>query len=420
MKKKIILFDHNSKFNYILEEIIKLDVEVFCINNPTNIQLNKYVTVFYVDYLNQPIDALNEIEKIHEKYNFNGILCFAEYALSFVSKLSGSLGLRFISSKAIENTRNKSLLKECFFINGVKTSKYIVVNSEKEIREEKLKNLCYPLVIKPSRGMGSMGVIRANNYGELINAAKIVNEFNEKRLNNLIENDRVDRGKIVIEEYIDGKEYAVETFSLNGQVLILSIGYKGYPVGPYFEESIYIAKSQLESEILQKIEHTVTTAVIAANIIDGPAHVELRVNQDGEPYILEIGARIGGSGVSHFIVKETTGINFVDVCLKLALGQKIDINNDFKIVKEKYACNYIVQIGEGGNLKELEGIDEIRQHNDTYEIFLMDCIGKDYYPYPKGAFFNGYPGFIFSIHDTYNQAVEYVDYLDKTLKLKFN
>ncbi|MCY6355336.1 ATP-grasp domain-containing protein [Clostridium sp. ZS2-4] len=417
MKKRVILFDHNSKLNYTLNEVLALNVEVFCINNQNNIQKNKECNVFYVDYLNNPKEALEQLIKLNEEYKFDGILCFAEQALCFVSELCKTLNLNFVSKKAIKTTRNKSLLKEQFILNGVKTSQYLAINTEKDIDENTLEKVSFPLVVKPSSGMGSMGVIRVDDYQSLVKAVKTVREFNEKNIDSLNRSNQIVDGKIIIEEYIDGKEYAVETFTVNGEVFILSIGYKGYPIGPYFEESIYLAPAQLESNIINKMKENVRKAVLAANIKNGPAHVELRVNASGDSYILEIGARIGGSGVSHFIVKETTGINFIELCLKLSLGEIID--KELNVNQMSFACNYIIQIGEGGNLESIEGLDEVTKYEDTYEVILMDCIGKDYYPYPKGAFFNGYPGFVFSRHDSYKKAVDYFEFLDKTLKLKF-
>lgn len=417
--KKIILFDHKGKFDYTIDELLQLGIKIFCINSHSNIQERKDLEVHYVDYFNESDKALKIIEELHNKHNFDGILCFSERSLTFVSHLCKNLNLNFQSIDTIKNTRNKLRLKDLFIKNNVNTSKYISIDTDDKIEKSDLKLLKYPLVVKPSSGMGSMGVIRANNFEEVRNAVETVSEINKKYMTNLTENMKTTKNPIIIEEYVDGKEYVIETFSYKGDVHILSVGYKGYPVGPYFEETIYIAPAKLDSSIMELLYKNVIEGVKIAGIKNGAAHVEARINNLGIPYILEIGARIGGSGVSHFIVKETTGVNFLDLCLKVALEETIDIDKELFKSISKHACNYIVQIGEGGELLEVKGLKEIQHHPETYKTFFMESIGKNYYPYPKGSFFNGYPGFIFSTHNSYNEVVNYCDFLDKTIKLSF-
>ena len=65
---------------------------------------------------------------------------------------------------------------------------------------------------------------------------------------------------------------------------------------------VYIAPAQLKEETRLAIVKEVTGAVSALGIHQGPAHTELRLDKDGTPYVIEVGARIGGSGVSHYIV----------------------------------------------------------------------------------------------------------------------
>ncbi|ODA90759.1 hypothetical protein ATY41_08925 [Leifsonia xyli subsp. xyli] len=55
---------------------------------------------------------------------------------------------------------------------------------------------------------------------------------------------------------------------------------------------------------------------------NGPTHTELRLDSDGVPYILEIGARVGGSGVSHAIVESATGVDFFAEAFAVALGRR--------------------------------------------------------------------------------------------------
>ena len=58
---------------------------------------------------------------------------------------------------------------------------------------------------------------------------------------------------------------------------VLSIGYKGYPQGPYFEEGIYLAPAPLPAAVQAAVVDQVRRAVLALGITDGPTHTELRL-----------------------------------------------------------------------------------------------------------------------------------------------
>ena len=51
------------------------------------------------------------------------------------------------------------------------------------------------------------------------------------------------------------------------------------------------------------IQTTAIRGMKALGLVNGPGHCELPLSADGTPYILEIAARIGGSGCAHFNVE---------------------------------------------------------------------------------------------------------------------
>src|SRR5207253_7905918 len=118
---------------------------------------------------------------------------------------------------------------------------------------------------------------------------------------------------VLVEEFIEGAEYCVELFALNGDVRALNCGYKGNPAGPYFEESVYLSPPPLPKEKIAEIQAAAIQGMLALGLVNGPGHCELRLNKKGEPVILEIGARIGGSGCAHFNVEGSTDIDFANL-----------------------------------------------------------------------------------------------------------
>ena len=82
---------------------------------------------------------------------------------------------------------------------------------------------CNPLVVKPVNGFSSQGVVRVDDWKELEEAVRKVEAVNETDLNRFV------HGKtgIIAEQFIDGPEFVIETLSIQGNVHVLSIGYKG-------------------------------------------------------------------------------------------------------------------------------------------------------------------------------------------------
>src|SRR5262249_44017350 len=101
--------------------------------------------------------------------------------------------------------------------------------------------------------------------------------------------------RILVEEFIPGREFAVEGLMHHGTLHVLAIFDKPDPLdGPYFEETIYVTPSKALAPEQREIESSVGRAAAALGLYHGPVHAECRVNGAGV-YVLEVAARpIGG------------------------------------------------------------------------------------------------------------------------------
>jgi hypothetical protein len=152
---------------------------------------------------------------------------------------------------------------------------------------------------------------------------------------------------------------------------------------------------------------------MALGITMGAAHVEMRLDAQGHPHLLEIGARIGGSGVSHFVVEQSTGVSLVELCMLSALGLPTP-SLPPALPAQKAAANYIIPLRGMGRFKEYAGLEQVKSHPDTSRVITFFDVGHVSPPPPA---FGGYPGFIFSVHDSNEAAQHYHDWLDKTLNV---
>ena len=103
-----------------------------------------------------------------------------------------------------------------------------------------------------------------------------------------------EREVVLIEEYIPGREVALEGVVTGGALQVLAVFDKPDPLeGPFFEETIYVTSPLLEIDNAELMER-VAEAVTALGLTDGPIHAECRLNESGV-FVLEVAARpIGG------------------------------------------------------------------------------------------------------------------------------
>src|SRR5207244_11153916 len=103
----------------------------------------------------------------------------------------------------------------------------------------------YPCVLKPLRLSASRGVIRADTPAEFVAAFE--------RIKRILEQTGCARS-LLVEEFVPGREVAVEGLVTHGALHVLAIFDKPDPLdGPFFEETIYVTPSRLARTAQQEI-----------------------------------------------------------------------------------------------------------------------------------------------------------------------
>ncbi|PWJ02342.1 hypothetical protein DKG34_39040 [Streptomyces sp. NWU49] len=121
----------------------------------------------------------------------------------------------------------------------------------------------------------------------------------------------------LFEEFAEGKEYSVESFSAAGRHQVIAIAEKG--TTPGFMEVLHLMPPVgLPFRHHELIAESVAELLDALGLTDGPAHTELKVEGD-TVRIIETHNRPGGGGIAE-LVHLTTGINWRRVCLGWPLG----------------------------------------------------------------------------------------------------
>ena len=126
--------------------------------------------------------------------------------------------------------------------------------------------------------------------------------------------------KAIVEEYVEGREISVEFISYNGKHYPLQITDKVTTGAPFFVELEHHQPSSLPEDIKLRIKEIVLHALDALHIKYGASHSELKITEDGDIRVIEIGARMGGDFIGSDLVKLSTGYDFLKGVIEVALG----------------------------------------------------------------------------------------------------
>ncbi|WP_370415634.1 ATP-grasp domain-containing protein [Streptomyces fradiae] len=363
-----------------------------------------------LDIFGDEAGALAAIEALHGERPLAAIVTALDVAVPFTARAARMLGLPGLSEETSFAVRDKREMRRRLEQAGLNTPAYVGLSGPEDWKVA--ADLVFPVVVKPAGGFTSLGVTRVDSAEDLETTVRSVWEVCERYLG--YGGSSVQFEGLVVEEYLDGDEYCIESLSYQGQVKIHTIGYKGRPEGPYFEEKVYRAPAPLSPEVEWSIIEQITGAHAALGVTDGPTHSELRLRGD-DAYLLEMGARVGASGASHHIVESVTGADFTGDTFRIAMGREPLGWND-PVWHRGTGAMYFVPVGGSGRITEIAGLSEAAADPRVDRIVQLLHPGDRILPYPE---YSGYPGFVFSRHDSYEDAEQFHDALDESVVIHY-
>lgn len=216
--------------------------------------------------------------------------------VSYVSEKLGLIGLPYETILAVKDKfKVRELTKN---IEGLSAIKYMLYSNNKPES--------YPCVVKPVTGAGKCGVSFVKTESEFGEAIEYCTNSSKEN--------------ILIEEYIDGREVSVESISFKGQHYVIQITDKEGTGAPHFVEIGHHQPSTLSPDIQDKIRTIVPQILDVAHFTNGASHIELKIKENGEIYLIEINSRGGGDEISNSLVHLSTDYDYVKAMIEVAIG----------------------------------------------------------------------------------------------------
>ena len=169
-------------------------------------------------------------------------------------------------------------------------------------------------VMKPSRNSGSRGIAKVKKG---ISKEAFVTLYQRA-----LEESR--DHQVLIEQFIEGPEFSVEVIVWQGEPHVLAVTDKKTTEAPYFVELGHNQPSVYSEGIQQKLKDGAIAGCKALGLTNCAAHCELKM-QNGEVYLMEIGARMGGDFISTELTHLSSGIDMVAATIDVVLGIEPDL-----------------------------------------------------------------------------------------------
>jgi biotin carboxylase len=226
------------------------------------------------------------------------VLTHTEPRLPLMAHLSRRLTAapRGIDEEAVANCRDKWRTRTVLTDAGLPVPRFALV-ADVEEAVQAAASIGYPVVVKPRDGAGAFGVRCCLNERETREAVGAVLAAPPGTLPGAL-----------VEEYVDGPEYAVQTLTRGDDTSLLSVFRQRMTAPPVFVELGYEHPSGLDADEHAELERLLNASLAALGVRDWISHTQVRRGPDGFR-IIEVNARRPGGR----LVEMTTAVSGVDM-----------------------------------------------------------------------------------------------------------
>lgn len=278
--------------------------------------------------------------------------------LVMMARVAKELHLPFFSVETAEWSTDKFQMKQRFMEGGVPCAKGRLIR-----HAEEAKDLCFPVICKPRDNSGSRGVKLCRDANEL-----------QECIDEALDNSKLDT--VLVEEYIEGREFSIETLHYDGKSEVIQFTEKKTTEFPYNVELGHKQPANLTDIERQQIRDIISNIAACMRFENCPSHTELKVNDRGV-FVIETSPRLGGDYITSTLTPLSTGINLEDQLLHIALGERVDTKSG-RVEKAAAVCFFSFPEGKvtaiDPRIKEVASWPNI--HSFELKLHVGDKVNK--------------------------------------------
>ena len=277
-----------------------------------------------------------------------------DIAVRTVAYVANNMGLPGIGYECAKRFTDKYLMRERCEELGLPTIKHRIVSSEAEA-EAFLAETGMDAIIKPVDNQGSRGIYKIET------AKDIRDHFEQSR-------GFSKSGKVIIEQFINGKEFEVDDIVFNGELkTLMYCDIDLFDIPNVFASKTRIYPSAEPADVVNRLLDIDRRTIHGLGLTQGLTHSEYKMAEDGTVYLLEAACRGGGAYVSSHITPLQTGLQTADLLIDMAMG-KMKSLPEFET--SKCVCATLCFYLPVGEVVSVEGVEEVRSLPFVYKEHL--------------------------------------------------
>lgn len=306
---------------------------------------------FAHEYHNVSTTDKEAVLELARKLKVDGIVAYAsDPAAPTAAYVSEKLGLPTSPYKSVEILSKKHLFRQYLTEHGFNVPKAKSYTKYEEA-EKDIDSFHLPVMVKPVDSSGSKGINKLTDKSQL-------KAFVEDALS--YSRDK----RFLIEEFIvkNGPQISGDAFSVDGKLVFHCLGNEFYStkVDKDFAPLGECWPTVMPQEVIDTLEADLQRLISSLGMKSNAYNVEAIYGQDGKVYILELGARSGGSLIPQ-VTALATGVDMVPYVIKAALGEDC---SDLKMAPVKgHWSNYMAHANETGKYAGIEYDDNFKKNH---------------------------------------------------------
>lgn len=300
---------------------------------------------------------LDGLEKLARDNKIDGVLAAVhEFNIEKMIDLCERLHLPcYCNHKTWNLCTNKSEFKQLCIKNNVPVTPQYKVDIDDE---NAIRDLPYPVIVKPVDGSGSRGFSICNDSIELISNYKNALKYSDSK-------------QVLIEKYMPYDTVIIHYTLSNGNIFFSGMSDK-YSVK--FETTgsmvmgLQLFPSKNIEDYIKTLDDRVCKMFQDAGLKEGPLWIEA-FNNNGDFTFNEMGYRFGGS-LTYYPVKYFCGMDQLDMLVEYSLTGESSMRKPEWINFEKTGYKYCIfpMHVKPGKIEEVEGIKELIEMENIISI----------------------------------------------------
>ena len=305
--------------------------------------------------ISSTLKRVSDFNKSERK--IDGVICVGTDVPLTVATIAKSLSIPGISTASAGLAMDKVAMKNKFSKDKIPIPSYKRIKNYDELIESVLE-WGYPIIIKPVDSRGARGVLKLDENIDKAWAWEHAKKNSPSK-------------RVMIEKYLHGPQISTESMMINGQCNTIGFSDRNYEYlekySPYIIENGGDLPTKFSNEIKAKINDVLERASLSMGIENGVIKGDI-VLYEGEPYVIELAARLSGGYFCTHQIPLSTGVDLVGSAIKMCLGEEININ-ELKPKYEKFICQRFL-FPKAGTLKYVSGLEKLEK-NTTIEYFKI-------------------------------------------------